>query len=49
MATYYLSEEIKTLDKAGFWVFANIEKQKMTGGNIKDAEVVPVLIMRKVK
>lgn len=49
MATYNLSEEIKGLDNAGFWVFANIEEQKLTGGIIKETEIIPVLILRIVK
>ena len=49
MATFNLSENIKELAKAGFWVFANIEEQKMTGGNIKDAVVLPVLILKIVR
>lgn len=49
MATFNLSEKIKELEKAGFWVFANIEEQKLTGGIKKTAEVVPVLILRIVK
>lgn len=49
MATFNLSEKIKELEKAGFWVFANIEEQKLTGGIKKTAEVFPVLILRIVK
>lgn len=49
MATFNLSEEIKKLEEAGFWVFANIEEQKLTGGIKKNAEVFHVLILRIVK
>ena len=48
MATY-LSEELNALDDAGFWVFTNIEKQRLTGGNIKKEEIIPVLILRIVR
>lgn len=49
MATYNLSEELNALDDAGFWVFTNIEKQRLTGGNIKKEEIIPVLILRIVR
>lgn len=49
MSTYNLSEQLNALDNAGFWVFTNIEKQRLTGGNIKKEEIVPVLILRIVR
>lgn len=49
MATYNLSEELNVLDDAGFWVFTNIEKQRLLGGNIKNEEIIPVLILRIVR
>lgn len=49
MAIYNLSEELNALDDAGFWVFTNIEKQRLAGGNIKKEEIIPVLILRIVR
>lgn len=49
MEAYNLSEKIDKLDNAGFWIFTNVEKQRLTGGKIKGEEVVPVLIIRIVR
>lgn len=49
MSTYNLSEQLNALDDVGFWVFTNIEKQRLTGGNIKKEEIIPVLILRIVR
>lgn len=48
-AIYNLSEELNALDDAGFWVFTNIEKQRLADGNIKKEEIIPVLILRIVR
>ena len=48
MSGFNLTQSIKELDDAGFWVFAGKEKQKLVGG-IGDPTLFPVLIMRIVR
>lgn len=48
MTAYKLSESIKELDDAGFWVFVGKENRKVTGA-IQGAEMFPVLIVRIIK
>lgn len=48
MTAYNLSESIKELDDAGFWVFVGRENRKVTGG-IQGSEMLPVSIVRIVK
>ena len=48
MSGFNLTQSIKELDDAGFWVFAGKENQKLVGG-IGDPTLFPVLIMRIVR
>lgn len=48
MSGFNLTQSIKELDDAGFWVFAEKENQKLVGG-IGDPTLFPVLIMRIVR
>lgn len=48
MAAYNLTENIKELDRAGFWVFVGKENRVVTGG-IGSPEAFPVFIMRVVR
>lgn len=48
MSGFNLTQSIKELDAAGFWVFAGKENQKLVGG-IGDPTLFPVLIMRIVR
>lgn len=48
MSGFNLTQSIKELDDAGFWVFAGKESQKLVGG-IGDSTLFPVLIMRIVR
>lgn len=48
MAAYNLTESIKELDRAGFWVFIGKEKRVVTGG-IGSPGTFPVFIMRIVR
>ena len=49
MSGFNLTQSIKELDDAGFWVFAGKENQKLVGGIIGDPTLFPVLIMRIVR
>lgn len=44
-----IAQGITFSQEAGFWVFENIEEQKLTRGTKKNAEVFHVLILRIVK
>lgn len=48
MAGFNLTQSIKELDAADFWVFAGRENQKLVGG-IQKEMIFPVLIMRIVR
>lgn len=48
MTAYNLSENLKELDNAGFWVFVGKENRKVTGG-VGSPEMFPVLIVRIVR
>lgn len=48
MSGFNLTQSIKELDDAGFWVFAGKENQKLVGG-IGNPTLFPVLIMRIVR
>ena len=48
MTAYNLSENLKELDDAGFWVFVGKENRKVTGG-VGSTEMFPVLIVRIVR
>jgi hypothetical protein len=48
MTSYNLSESIKELDDAGFWIFVGKENRVVTGG-IGESETFPVFIMRVVR
>lgn len=48
MSGFNLTQSIKELDDAGFWVFAGKENQKLVGG-IGVPTLFPVLIMRIVR
>lgn len=48
MSGFNLTQSIKELDDAGFWVFSGKENQKLVGG-IGDPTLFPVLIMRIVR
>lgn len=48
MTVFDLSENLKKLDDAGFWVFVGKENRKVTGG-VGDPENFPVLIVRIVR
>lgn len=48
MSGFNLTQSIKELDDAGFWVFAGKENQKLVGG-IGDPTLFPVLIMRIIR
>lgn len=48
MSGFNLTQSIKELDDAGFWVFAGKENQKLVGG-IGDPTLFPVLSMRIVR
>ena len=48
MSGFNLTQSIKELDYAGFWVFAGKENQKLVGG-IGNPTLFPVLIMRIVR
>lgn len=48
MAGFNLTQNIKELDAAGFWVFTGRENQKLVGG-IQKEMIFPVLIMRIVR
>jgi hypothetical protein len=48
MTSYNLSESIKELDDAGFWIFVGKENRVVTGG-IGESEAFPVFIMRVVR
>ena len=48
MTAYNLSENLKELDDAGFWVFVGKENRKVTGG-VGSPEMFPVLIVRIVR
>ena len=48
MTAFNLTEDIKQLDRAGFWVFVGRENKVITGG-IKDPKVFPTLLMRVVR
>lgn len=48
MSGFNLTQSIKELDGAGFWVFAGKENQKLVGG-IGNPTLFPVLIMRIVR
>lgn len=45
---FELSEMIKELDVAGFWVFVGVEKQMLTGGR-GNSDLFPVLLIRIIK
>lgn len=48
MAGFNLTQNIKELDAAGFWVFTGRKNQKLVGG-IQKEMIFPVLIMRIVR
>lgn len=48
MTAFNLTEEIKELDNAGFWVFVGKENRKLTGG-IGLPEICPTLLIRIVR
>ena len=48
MAGFNLTQSIKELDEAGFWVFVGRENQKIVGG-LGNPTAFPVLIMRIVR
>lgn len=48
MTAFNLTESIKELEKAGFWVFVGIENRKLTGG-VGNPENFPVFLMRIVR
>lgn len=48
MTAFNLTESIKELDRAGFWVFVGKEDNVITGG-IKEPEIFPTLLMRVVR
>lgn len=48
MTAFNLTENIKELDRSGFWVFVGKEKQVMTGG-VKEPQVFPTLLIRVVR
>ena len=48
MTAFNLTESIKELDEAGFWVFVGKEDKVITGG-IKEPEIFPTLLVRVVK
>ena len=48
MAGFNITQSIKELDDAGFWVFAGKEKRKLVGG-IGEPTDFPVLIIRIVR
>lgn len=48
MTTFNLTEYIKELDTAGFWVFMGKENCRLTGG-VNMPEIIPKLIVRVVR
>ncbi|MBQ8042704.1 MAG: HNH endonuclease, partial [Clostridia bacterium] len=48
MVAFNLTQSIKELEKAGFFVFVGIENQRLTGG-VGNSENFPVLLLRIVR
>lgn len=48
MTAFNLTESIKELEEAGFWVFVGIENRRLTGG-VRNPENFPVLLLRIVR
>lgn len=48
MTGFNLTESIKELDRAGFWVFVGNENRRLTGG-IGNPENFPVFLLRIVR
>lgn len=48
MTAFNLTESIKKIEEAGFWVFVGKEDKVITGG-IKEPEICPTLLLRVVR